>query len=203
MNAIVDHILSAPTWSVLGLVALIVFVEDALFVGFVVPGETAALLGGVAASFGHVPLWAVIAVVITAAIVGDGVGYEVGRRIGPRILSMKILDKRRKRLDDAQDFLARRGGVAVLLGRWTAFFRAVMPALAGTVRMPYPKFLAFNAVGGIIWGAVVVSAGFLAGRSYAKVEATMGRVTAVVLAAVVVAVVAVWQIRKRRSEASL
>ena len=200
MSGIVDHILSAPTWSVLGLVALIVFVEDALFVGFVVPGETAAILGGVAASFGHVPLWAVIVVVIAAAIVGDSVGYEVGRHIGPRIMSLKILDRRRKRLDDAQDFLARRGGAAVFLGRWTAFFRAVMPALAGTVRMPYRKFLAFNAVGGILWGAVVVTAGYLAGRSYAHVEAMLGRAAALVVAGVVVVLVVVWQIRKHRSE---
>ncbi|NYI41720.1 DedA family protein [Demequina lutea] len=202
MSAIIDHILSAPTWTVLGLVGLVVFVEDALFVGFVVPGETAAILGGVAASFGHVPLAAVIAVVIVAAIVGDSVGYEVGRHIGPRILSLKIMDRRRKSLDNAQDFLARRGGVAVLLGRWTAFFRAVMPALAGTVRMPYPKFLAFNATGGIVWGAVVVTAGYLAGRSYAQVEKTMGRVGALVIAGIVVVVVAVWQIRKRRNEVS-
>ena len=200
MTAIVDHILSAPTWTVLGLVGLVVFVEDALFVGFVVPGETAAILGGVAASFGHVPLWAVIVVVIVAAIVGDSVGYEVGRHLGPRILSAKLLDKRRKRLDDAQDFLARRGGLAVLLGRWTAFFRAVMPALAGTVKMPYPKFLAFNATGGIVWGAVVVTAGFLAGRSYAHVEKTMGRVGALVIAGIVVVLLVVWQVRKHRSE---
>jgi membrane-associated protein len=200
VTGIINHILSAPTWSVLGLVALVVFVEDALFVGFVVPGETAAILGGVAASFGHVPLWAVIVVVITAAILGDSVGYEVGRQIGPRILSLKILDRRRKRLDDAQDFLARRGGAAVFLGRWTAFFRAVMPALAGTVRMPYRKFLAFNAAGGILWGAVVVTAGYLAGRSYAQVEATMGRVGALVIAGIVVVLVVVWQIRKHRRE---
>ena len=200
MSGIIDHILSAPTWSVLGLVALVVFVEDALFVGFVVPGETAAILGGVAASFGHVPLWAVIVVVITAAILGDSVGYEVGRHIGPRILAARILDRRRKRLDDAQALLARRGGAAVFLGRWTAFFRAVMPALAGTVRMPYRKFLAFNAAGGILWGAVVVTAGYLAGRSYAQVEATMGRVTALIVAGIVVVLVVVWQIRKHRSE---
>ena len=81
MSAIVDHILSAPTWSVLGLVGLIVFVEDALFVGFVIPGETAAILGGVAASLGHAPLAAVIAVVIVAAIAGDSVGYEIGKSV--------------------------------------------------------------------------------------------------------------------------
>jgi membrane protease YdiL (CAAX protease family) len=78
-TGLINQILSAPTWTVLGLVALIVFVEDALFVGFVIPGETAAILGGVAASLGHAPLAAVVAVVIVAAIVGDSVGYEVGR----------------------------------------------------------------------------------------------------------------------------
>jgi membrane-associated protein len=200
MSAIIDHILSAPTWTVLGLVALVVFVEDALFVGFVVPGETAALLGGVAASLGHAPLAAVIAAVIAAAILGDSVGYEVGRQIGPRILALKILDRRRQRLDDAQDFLARRGGAAVFLGRWVAFFRAVMPALAGTARMPYPRFLVFNAAGGILWGAVVVTAGFLAGHSYAKVEATLGRTAALIVAGIAVLAIVIWQIRKHRTE---
>lgn len=75
-----------------------------------------------------------------------------------------------------------------------------MPALAGTVRMPYRKFLAFNAVGGILWGGVVVTAGYLAGRSYAQVEATMGRVAALVIAGVIVVLLLVWQIRKHRSE---
>ncbi len=200
MNAIIDQILNAPTWTVLGLVALVVFVEDALFVGFVVPGETAAILGGVAASLGHAPLAAVILVVIIAAIVGDSVGYEVGRRVGQRILHLRILQKRRKRLDDAQDFLARRGGAAVFLGRWVAFFRAVMPALAGTARMPYPKFLAFNAAGGIVWGNAVVLIGYFAGQSYAKVEATLGRAAALVVLGIALTAMLVWQIRKHRAE---
>ena len=75
----------------------------------------------------------------------------------------------------AQDFPARRGGMAVLLGRWVAFFRAVMPALAGASRMPYRTFLRFNAVGGLIWGVVVVTAGYLAGSSYARIEQAVGR----------------------------
>lgn len=64
--------------------------------------------------------------------------------------------------------LARRGGSAVFLGRWVAFFRAVMPALAGTARMPYARFLVFNAAGGITWGAAVVLVGYAAGASYAR-----------------------------------
>lgn len=200
MSSFVEQILNAPTAAVLGLVALVVFVEDALFVGFVVPGETAAILGGVAASRGHVPMLAVIAVVIAAAIVGDSVGYEVGRHFGPRILRLRILDKRRKRLEDAQDFLARRGGSAVFLGRWVAFFRAVMPALAGTARMPYPKFLVFNAAGGIVWGAAVVLVGYGAGESYAKVEATLGRAAALIVLGIALIGLLVWQVRKHRDQ---
>jgi len=148
------------------------------------------------------PLAAVILVVIIAAIVGDSVGYEVGRRVGSRILHLRILQKRRKRLDDAQDFLARRGGAAVFLGRWVAFFRAVMPALAGTARMPYPKFLAFNAAGGIVWGIAVVLIGYFAGQSYAKVEATLGRAAALVVLGIALIAMLVWQIRKHRAESA-
>lgn len=202
MSGFVGQILSAPTWAVLGLVALIVFVEDALFVGFVVPGETAAILGGVAASRGHVPLAAVLAVVTVAAIIGDSVGYEVGRHLGPRVLSLHILNSRRRRLDDAQHFLARRGGAAVFLGRRVAFFRAVMPALAGTVQMPYPKFLLFNATGGTVWSVAVVLVGYFAGESYAQVEAAVGRDGAYVVLGLVLVALVVWRIRRHRAERS-
>src|SRR4051794_7928607 len=156
MSGFLNQILTVPGWAVLTVVGLLVFAEDALFVGFVLPGETAAVLGGVAAKLGHAPLWAVLVTVIAAAIIGDSVGYEIGRTFGPRVLRMPVLENRRSRLEDARGFLARRGGSAVFLGRWVAFFRAVMPALAGTARMRYPKFLAFNAAGGFVWGMVVV-----------------------------------------------
>lgn len=201
MSSILDQLLGAPAWSVLLIVGLVVFAEDALFVGFVIPGETAAVLGGVAAKLGHVPFAEVLATVVVAAIVGDSVGYEVGRKLGPRILSWRVLDKRRAGLDRAQDFLARRGGNAVFLGRWTAFFRAVMPALAGTVRMPYRTFLAYNAVGGLLWGSVVVSVGYLAGASYAKVEKLLGRGTAGVVVLIVIVGLVIWKVRERRSSA--
>jgi membrane-associated protein len=199
VTGFVDHILQAPAWAVLGLVGLVVFAEDALFVGFVIPGETAALLGGVAASRGHVSVLAVIVTVIAAAIIGDTVGYEIGRQLGVRLLQLSIFDKHRDRLDDAQDFLARRGGLAVFLGRWVAFFRAVMPALAGTARMRYLKFLAFNASGGIVWGLAVVLAGYLAGESYAQVEHTAGPIAAAAVAAIAVIGFVVWRVRRRRN----
>jgi len=181
-------------------VGLIVFAEDALFVGFVLPGETAAILGGVAAKLGHVPLWAVLVTVIAAAIIGDSVGYEIGRLFGSRILDLHIFDSRRRRLDDAREFLARRGGSAVFLGRGVAFFRAVMPALAGTARMRYPTFLTFNAAGGIVWGTVVVLIGYAAGASYATVEKTLGRSSALIVLAIALVAIVIWRIRKHRAE---
>jgi membrane-associated protein len=200
MTNFLDPLLGAPSWAVLCVVALVVFAEDALFVGFVLPGETAAVLGGVAASRGHVSVVAVIGVVIAAAIVGDSVGYEVGRILGPRILALDIMANRRSRVDTAAAFLARRGGVAVFLGRWTAFLRAVMPALAGMARMPYGRFLAFNAAGGILWGLAVVLVGFFAGESFSTVEKYVGRVAAIALAVLAVAALVVWRVRSGRAE---
>ena len=198
MQGLLDHLLNAQAWVVYLVVALLVFAEDALFVGFVIPGETAAVLGGVAASRGHVELVAMCAVVVLAAIVGDSVGYEVGRHFGPRILRFRAFDRHQRRLADAQDFLARRGGAAVFLGRFVAFFRAVMPALAGSARMRYPKFLAYNAAGGLVWGITFVCLGYFAGNSYARIEAVVGRDAALAVALVALVALVVWRLRRVR-----
>lgn len=202
VGQLVNSVLGAPPWLVYLTVALIVFAEDALFVGFVIPGETLAIIGGVTASLGHTSYPVVLAVVVVAAIVGDSVGYEVGRLLGPRVMGLGLLERRRSRLDAAQDFLRRRGGAAVFLGRWTAFFRAVMPALAGLSGMRYRLFLPWNAIGGIAWGATAVTLGYFAGASYHRVAQWLGRGSAAVVALVVVAAVVVWVVRRRRRESA-
>jgi membrane-associated protein len=196
VTGLVDRILGLPGWLVLVVAGLVVFAEDALFVGFVLPGETAAFLAGAAAKVGSASLVGVVVVVVVAAIVGDTVGYEIGRLAGPRVLRLRVFDKRRDRVDRAQDFLARRGGSAVFLARWVAFLRAVMPFLAGSARMHYPKFLACNAAGGLAWGATVTLLGYAAGASYARVEKTFGRTAAFVVAGILVVAVVVWRVRK-------
>ncbi len=195
MHSLLERLLSAPAWAVCLAAGGLVFAEDALFIGFVLPGETAAVLAGVVASRGDVSLAAVLATVIAASVIGDSVGYEVGRRLGRRILSNHRLSGHRDRLDSAQDLLARRGGTAVFLGRFVAFFRAVMPALAGASRMPYRKFLVWNAAGGIVWSVAVVLLGYFAGESYAKVESVMGKGVAVVFVVIVVAGLVAWKLR--------
>ncbi|MFG1810537.1 DedA family protein [Streptomyces sp. NPDC049040] len=198
MDSITDWLGHSSGPAVYALVAALVFCEDALFFGFVLPGETAVVLGGVVAGQGRVSVYWLAAVVVLAAIAGDSVGYEVGRRFGPRILETKPLRGHQERIDQARDFIRRRGPVAVFLGRFIAFFRAMMPALAGMSRMPYRTFLLFNALGGLIWGVGFTLLGYFAGTAYKQVEKTAGTAVAVVVAAVVVVAVVVWQIRKRR-----
>ena len=196
MSNLIDGILNVNAIVAFILVGVVVFAEDALFVGFVIPGETAAVIGGVVASRGNANVVLMAAVVVAAAILGDSVGYEIGKRFGPRLLESRPLRKRRAKLDEAQDFLRRRGGVAVFLGRFVAFFRAVMPALAGTSRMPYPRFVAWNAAGGLVWGVAFVALGYFAGNSYQSVAKTVGRDVAAGAAIVLVMAVIGWQIGK-------
>ncbi len=198
VSSLVSSLLATHGVTVYVIVGLLVFAEDALFVGFVLPGETAAILGGVAASHGNASLPIVIAVVVAAAILGDSVGFEIGRVLGPRLLRVRPLRRHEVQLGKAIDLLARRGGTAVFLGRFTAFFRATMPALAGAARMPYPRFLAFNAAGGIVWGVAVVLLGFAAGDSYHRVETLLGRSAAIVAALAVAAGLVLWHFRRRR-----
>jgi membrane protein DedA with SNARE-associated domain len=157
-------------------------------------------VGGVEASRGHVDLVLMVAVVVVAAVAGDTAGYAVGRRVGPRILRTRILARHRRRLDAAQDFLARRGGPAVFLGRFVAFLRTAVPALAGAARLPYRTFLAYNVAGGLVWGAGSTLLGYVAGNSYATVERVAGGAVAVTAVVVVLVGLVAWRLRRRHTE---
>jgi len=172
--SIVSYLLSEihrlPAGLVYALVTLLVFGEAALFIGFILPGETAVLVAGVVASQGHVNVVLVAALVVAAAITGDSVGYLIGRRYGESLMTLPILKHRRGALDRALEGLRRRGPVYVFIGRFTAFLRAVMPGLAGMSQMHYRRFLIANALGGIIWGISFTLLGYFAGAALARIE---------------------------------
>jgi membrane-associated protein len=182
-------------------VAALVFGETALFLGFVIPGETAVVLGGVLASRGRVSLPMLMLVVVVAAIVGPLVGYEVGRRMGGRVVGSRFLRRMSGTVAKATATLNSRGATAVLVGRFTAVLRALMPALAGTARMPYRTFVVYNAIGGVVWGIGYSLLGYLAGSAYAVVEREVGTGFAIAIAALAVAAVVVWGVRRRREPA--
>lgn len=151
----------------------LVFAEAALMVGVVFPGETALLVAGLAAHQGYIGLWPMLAVAVGAAVLGDSVGYEVGRTLGPRLQSSALGRWiGAPRWQRAQDFLSHHGGKAVLLGRFTAVLRALTPGAAGMAGLPYLRtFLPWNVAGGLLWGAGCV----LLGYAFSASLATIGR----------------------------
>jgi len=195
---LVDRLTGLPAGWIYVVVFALVFAEDAVFVGFLLPGETAAIVGGVTASTHHTNVYVMSGIVIAAAITGDSLGYEVGRRYGVRVLEVRPLAKRRDRVNQARAFLARHGGPAVFFARFVAFLRAMMPFLSGVSHMRYPVFLAFNAVGGVVWGIANVLLGYVAGVSYQQVAARFGAITAIIVGVIAVAAVVVIQIRRHR-----
>src|SRR3954468_14950320 len=114
LQKVVDVLLGVPAWLALLIIACLVFGEAALFFGFVLPGETAVVYGGVLADAGKVSVFVVLAVVIVAAVIGDSVGFEVGRKLGPRLVRAPFLRRHPERVFAAQAYLRQRGGRAVV-----------------------------------------------------------------------------------------
>ena len=195
IGSITDRILSLPAWLAVGLVFLLPALEASAFLGFIFPGEIAVILGGVVASQGRAPLWAFIVAAASGAIVGDSIGYFIGRRWGRQLLHdtlgrlpilRRYLDKH---LDSAEAYVRRRKGSAVFFGRFTAALRVLVPSLAGMSKVHYPSFLAYNVAGGIAWGTGFTVVGYLAGTSYKQVEKVAGRIGLLLLLLIVVGLI--------------
>jgi membrane protein DedA with SNARE-associated domain/membrane-associated phospholipid phosphatase len=195
IGSITEWILSLSGGWALAVVFLGPALESSAFVGFVFPGEIAVLLGGVLAFQGRVSLGAAIAAAVLGAITGDTVGYWVGRRWGQQILRwighrIPFLKHRiDEHLETARAYLKRRGGRAVLLGRFTAALRVMVPGLAGMADMHYPTFLLFNALGGALWGTAFVVLGYFAGAAWKTVAGYASKVGFALLALIIIGLV--------------
>jgi len=165
MATFVEDVLSSvPSWVIYLTVFLLPFLEASVFLGFLFPGETAVVFGGVLASQGEVSLSLVLALAVAGAITGDAVGYAVGRKYGKRLqasrLGQRIGDERWR---TTEAFLQRRGGTAVFWGRWTALLRAMVPGAAGMAQIPYRTFFLWNILGGALWAVACVIGGYVVG----------------------------------------
>ena len=196
MSSLASGLTSLHGWVAYLVIAALVFGETAIFVGFVLPGEIAAVLGGVLASRGHVSLPVLIVIVVAAAVTGPFVGYEIGKRTGDRLFQAKALNRVRGGVETARSVLSRRGGAAVFFGRFVAVARAIMPAAAGVAQVKYRTFALYNVLGGLIWGAGYCLIGYLAGDAYALVVRRVGAGLAIVVAALVLIAAGVWAYRR-------
>lgn len=199
ISKLLQPLLSLHGWEAYLLVGVLVAAEASVMLGFVFPGETAAILGGVVASKGGVSVAGMTVCVVLCAIVGDSIGYWVGDKWGDKLLSIGPLKKRQRGIDAAMDQLRRRGATAVFVGRFTAFLRAVIPGLAGLSKMRYRIFLPANAAGGICWGVLFVLLGYFVGE---RVEKATGIASDILLGLIVVVIV-VLVIRHRRRDKRL
>jgi membrane protein DedA with SNARE-associated domain len=183
----------------LGYLALALLV-GAESMGVPLPGETALVTAAIVSREGDLQIELVIAIAATAAIVGDNIGYLIGRRFGRRLLTRpgRWEARRRYALESGEAFFARHGAKAVFLGRFVAALRIWAAWIAGMTHMPWRSFLLWNALGGIVWAVTFGLLGYLAGEAVARVVERLGVAAAVVV--VVVAVVSIVVIRRRAED---
>jgi membrane protein DedA with SNARE-associated domain len=180
-----------------GLVLVVVALESA---GIPLPGETVLISAAAYAGAHHeISIAGVVAAAAAGAILGDNIGFWVGREVGPPILSkfgaLVGLDERRQRL--GQYLFRRHGGKIVFFGRFVAFLRAFAAILAGVNRLPPLRFFAFNAAGGIIWASLFGFGGYFLGHAFHRIAGPFGWA---MFAAALVAVVLGWRFYKQNEE---
>lgn len=171
-------------------------------IGVPVPGETALITAGILASQGRLPIEGVIAVAATAAILGDNVGFLIGRRYGRRLLTAPgPLSRHRLRvIEIGEPFFDRHGPKAVFLGRFVSGLRITAAWMAGISRMHWPLFTFYNAAGGIVWAATFGLLAYYGGEHAGSVVNQVGIAGAVAVAVFGLAFLLVLRVRRRRAQ---
>jgi membrane-associated protein len=159
---------------------LIVFCETGLVVTPFLPGDSLLFAAGAFAALGSFKLVPLMFLLIAAAILGDTVNYWVGARIGPRAFSGNIRFLKKEYLERTQAFYERHGGKTIVLARFVPIVRTFAPFVAGVGRMNYPRFLAYNIAGAVIWVVLFCLAGYFFGN----IPAVRANFTLVILAIV-------------------
>lgn len=146
-------------------IAATIFAETGLLVGFFLPGDTLLFAAGFFAAQGRLNLTTAIIAIILGAFFGNIVGYEIGKRNGKRIFNKDDSIFFHKRyVASAEEFFHKHGGKAILFARFVPIIRTLAPLMAGTAKMEYKKFLIYNFIGAVLWGASLTLVGYWAGR---------------------------------------
>jgi len=147
------------------LLFVVIFAETGLVVFPFLPGDSLLFVAGTVVAVAGLNVHFLVLALALAAILGDSVNYAIGRTIGPKVYSRP--DSRwirQEHLRRTQDFYDRYGGVTIVIGRFVPIVRTFAPFLAGVAQMAYPRFLSYNIVGGVLWIASLVYAGYLFGN---------------------------------------
>jgi membrane-associated protein len=185
------------------LICAIVFVETGFFVGFFLPGDSLLVTAGIFSAAGVIPLKWLLLPVMFCAIVGDQIGYWIGRSAGAALYRRKeSFFFRRSHLQRAHDFYEKYGGRAVVLARFIPIVRTFCPHVAGAAKMPYASYLAFDICGGTFWVGAMILGGYSLGRSVPNIGERIHYVIAVVVVvSVLPAVISIYRSRHKFSAA--
>jgi len=161
-------------WGGYAVLAIIVFAETGLLIGFFLPGDSLLVTAGLFAGKGDLNIVFLFLLLSGMAIVGDAVGYWIGRTTGPRIFNReKSVLFAKDHLLAAKRFYEKYGGKAIILARFMPIVRTFAPVVAGVGEMPYGRFAAYNVIGGVVWVGSMLSIGFFLGRSIPDIEEKM------------------------------
>ena len=164
------------------LVCLIVFVETGFFVGFFLPGDSLLVAAGVFSAAGVIPLRWILIPAMLCAIVGDQIGYWIGRAAGSALYRREDSFFFRKRhLHRAHDFYETYGGKTVILARFIPIIRTFCPPVAGAAQMPYHRYVIYDIFGGTFWVGSMILGGYFLGRSVPHISQRIHYVIAVVI----------------------
>ena len=165
--------------------------------GIPVPAETALIGAALLAHRGHMDIATLTILAAAAAILGDNVGFAIGRHFGRRVFTYPgpLLKHRLKVLEHGEPFFHRHGPKAVFLGRWVSGLRIASAWLAGMNKMDWPTFLFWNALGGIAWAASIGFGVYFLGKTAERVISTLGPAAAVA-GGVALVVFLVWRHRR-------
>ena len=171
-------------WVVLG----IIFAECGLLIGFFLPGDSLLFITGlfIASGFISMNIWLACLLLLTAAIVGNAVGYAIGYKVGPALFRRE--DSRlfkREYVEKTHAFFGKYGGRAIILARFVPIVRTFITAIAGVARMDFRRFMVFTAIGGIIWAVGVTLAGYFLGT----IPLVKDNIEAILLLVVLVSVI--------------
>jgi membrane-associated protein len=191
------------------LICGIVFVETGLFVGFFLPGDSLLITAGIFAAAAAVPLPTLLShwllPVILCAIIGDQLGYWIGRSAGATLYKREdSLFFRKSHLLRAHEFYERYGGRAVILARFVPIIRTFCPPVAGAAEMPYGRYVGFDIVGGVVWVTATILGGYTLGRSVPNIGKYIHYVIVVVVVlSVLPAMIGLMKSRKAASNSAV
>jgi membrane-associated protein len=187
-------------WGGYTVLAVIVFAETGLLIGFFLPGDSLLVTAGLFAGKGDLDFLFLFLLLTFMAVAGDALGYWIGKKAGPKIFNReKSILFAKDHLIAARQFFDKHGNKTIILARFMPIVRTFVPVVAGVGEMPYPRFFFYNLIGGILWVGSMLSLGYFLGRTIPDID---DKIHFVILAIIIFSIIpgVIEYVRHRRKK---